>query len=88
MVGGNHPLAAHHWTSAEYREAFLLNATASTAGPSTRDRKRESMLDQIEPGERKYPVRGGDVRTTIGWRSLAVLSPDVAVEWHPTVPRS
>ena len=84
MVGGNHLLAAHGWTTAEYREAFLLNATASTIGASTHDRKRESMLEQIDRGTRKYPVGGGGPATAIGWRSLAALRPEVAVDWHPT----
>jgi hypothetical protein len=84
MVGSNHLFAAHGWTTAEYREAVLLDVTTSTIGPSTRDRKRESMLEQIDRVERKQPVGGSDLQTTVGWRSLAVLRPDVAAGWHPT----
>jgi hypothetical protein len=84
MVGGNHLLAAHGWTTAEYRAAFHLNMTATTVGPATRDRKRESMLEQIDRGEREYPIDARGLRTAVGWRALAVLRPDVAADWHPT----
>lgn len=84
MVGGSHLLAAHGWTTAEYRAAFRLNVTASTVGPATADRKRESMFDQIARGERSQPQGGGGRHTTARWRSLAALRPDVAAEWHPT----
>lgn len=33
MVGGSHLMAAHGWTTAEYRDAFGLNITTSTVGP-------------------------------------------------------
>jgi hypothetical protein len=49
-VGGSHLLAAHGWTTAEYREAFRLNSTASTVGPVTSERMRETMLEQIGRG--------------------------------------
>jgi hypothetical protein len=50
MVGGNHSLAAHHWTTAEYREAFLLNATASTVGPSTTSDESGTERGWVFPG--------------------------------------
>jgi hypothetical protein len=85
MVGGNHLLAAHGWTTAEYRDAFGLNVTASTVGPSTAERKRESMFEQISRGERSYPVGGGgSLPTAARWRSLAPRRPAAAAEWHPT----
>jgi rubrerythrin len=83
MVGGSHLLAAHGWATSEYRTAFRLNATASTIGPVTRDRKRDSMLDQIDRGERTYPIDARGLRTAIEWRSLAIRKPDVAADWHP-----
>ncbi len=84
MVGGSHLSNAHGWTTAEYRDAFLLNVTASTAGPATRERKRETMLEQIASGVRSYP--GGKRRrpTPAAWRSLAAVRPELLAEWHPT----
>jgi hypothetical protein len=84
MVGGSHLLAAHGWTTAEYREAFRLNLTASTVGLETRKRKRETMLEQIDRGERQYPLSvPAGPPTPPRWRSLEVVRPDLLTEWHP-----
>jgi hypothetical protein len=83
MVGGNHLLAAHGWTTAEYREAFLLNLTASTIGPATRELKRDSMLEQIAIGVRGFPLPKGGRPTLATWRSLAAVHPRLIAEWHP-----
>lgn len=61
MVGGSHLLAAHGWTTAEYRDAFLLNLTASTVGPATSELKRDTMLEQIATGARNYPLPGAGI---------------------------
>jgi hypothetical protein len=42
------------------------------------------MLEQLDRGERTYPIDARGLRTAVGWRSLAVLRPDVALDWHPT----
>ena len=84
MVGGNHLLAAHGWTTAEYREAFLLNLTASTIGPATRELKRDSMLEQIETGVRGFPLPKGGRPTPATWRSLASVQPRLIAQWHPS----
>jgi hypothetical protein len=65
MVGGSHLLNAHGWTTAEHREAFLLNATASTVGPATSKRKREVMREQIAAAAREYPLPKGGRPTTV-----------------------
>lgn len=88
MVGGSHLLNAHGWTTAEYREAFRLNVTASTAGGATRERKRkrkrETMLEQIADGIRAYPLPKGGRPTPAAWRSLAAVYPELREEWHLT----
>jgi hypothetical protein len=84
MVGGSHLLTAHGWTTAEYRDAFLLNLTASTVGPATRELKRDSMLEQIATGARNYPLPGGGHPTPATWRSLAAVRPGLIAEWHPS----
>jgi hypothetical protein len=84
-VGGSHLLAAHGWTTAEYREAFRLNVTASTVGPVTRERMRETMFEQIDRGERRYPLATpSGPPTPAAWRSLGALRPELLEEWHPT----
>jgi hypothetical protein len=84
-VGDSHLLAAHGWTTAEYREAFRLNMTASTVGPATRERMRETMLEQIDRGERHYPLTvPPGPPTSAAWRSLGALRPDLLEDWHPT----
>jgi hypothetical protein len=70
-VGGSHLLAAHGWTTAEYREAFRLNVTTSTVGPVTRERMRETMLEQIDRGERQYPLRGAVRASDAGGLAVA-----------------
>jgi hypothetical protein len=71
MVGGSHLLSAHGWTTAEYRDAFLLNLTTSTVGPATRELKRDTMLEQIATGARNYPLPGAGIpRRRPGGRSL------------------
>jgi hypothetical protein len=82
-VGGSHLLAAHGCTTAEYREAFRLNVTVSNVGPATRGRMREAMLEQIDRGERLYPLPPSGPATPAAWRSLAALRPDLLEEWHP-----
>ncbi len=84
MVGGSHLLSAHGWTTAEYRDAFLLNLTTSTVGPATRELKRDTMLEQIATGARNYPLPGGGHPTPAAWRSLAALRPELIAEWHPS----
>jgi len=83
MVGGSHLRNAHGWTTAEYRDAFLLNATTSTVGPVTSERKRETMREQIASGARSYPVGNGARPTPPAWRSLAAVRPELLAEWHP-----
>jgi hypothetical protein len=82
-VGGSHLLAAHGWTTAEYREAFRLNGSASTVGPVTRERMRKTMLEQIDQGERHYPLPPAGPPMPARWRSLGALRPDLLEEWHP-----
>jgi hypothetical protein len=82
-VGGSHLLTAHGWTTAEYREAFRLNVTASTVGPVTRERMRETMLEQIESGERQYRLPPAGPPTPAGWRSLGALRPEWLADWRP-----
>lgn len=88
MVGGSHLINAHGWTTAEYREAFLLNVTASTVGPVTSERKRKTMREQIARGGRDYPLPKGPRPTPAAWRSLAAARPELVDEWHPSRNRS
>jgi hypothetical protein len=62
--------------------------TASTVGSVTSERMRETMLEQIDQGERQYPlaVPSGPPMPA-GWRSLGALRPDLLEEWHPTLNR-
>ena len=83
MVGGRHLINADGWTTAEYREAFLLNVTASTAGRVTTERKRETMREQIARGDRAYALPKGQRPTPAAWRSLAAARPELVDEWHP-----
>jgi rubrerythrin len=83
MVGGSHLLNAHGWTTAEYRDAFLLNVTASTVGPVTSERKRKTMRAQIASGSRGYPLPKGPRPTPAAWRSFAAARPELVNEWHP-----
>src|ERR1700733_1032413 len=82
MVGGNHLLSAHGWTTAEYRDAFLLNLTTSTVGPATRELKRGTMLEQIASGTRGYPLPTGGPPTPAIWRPLAAVHPPPGPAWH------
>ena len=75
MVGGSHLRNAHGWTTAEYRDAFLLNVTASTVGPVTSELKRNAMREQIASGARSYPVGEGGLPRPPAWRSLAAVRP-------------
>jgi rubrerythrin len=84
MLGGSHLLSAHGWTTAEYRDAFQLNLTASTVGPATGELKRDSMLEQIASGVRGFPLPNGGRPTPAAWRSLAAVHPQLVGEWHPT----
>lgn len=85
MVGGNHTIAAHDMTVAEYRELFRLNGNVSTVAPETAERKRKTMLAQIASGERDQSVLGQPSPPTVPrWRSLSALHPLLMVEWHST----
>ena len=85
MVGGSHLISAHGISVAEYREMFHLHANDSTVAPETRERKRQTMLDQISSGERDQSVLGPPTPSSVQrWRSLAVLHPQLMDEWHPT----
>ncbi len=84
MVGGSHLLSAHGWTTAEYRDAFLLNLTTSTVGPATSELKRDTMLEQIATGARDYPLPEAGRPTPAAWRSLAAVHPELIAEWHPS----
>ncbi len=49
MVGGSHLLSAHGWTTAEYRDAFLMNLTTSTVGRATSERAAELEATRKRP---------------------------------------
>jgi hypothetical protein len=63
---------------------FHLYANVSTVAPETAERKRASMLEQFESGQRERKAHVPIGPPTVGkWRSLAVLFPDLLREWHP-----
>ncbi len=91
VVGAIHIRAAHGITLDGYREMFHLLGNVTTAAPKTSQRKRQTMLRQIATGERIQPYdREPDKQVAPGqptvrrFRSLAILRPDLAAEWHPT----
>jgi hypothetical protein len=90
-VGGAHLTQGHAWTLDQYREAFALLRTTTTAAPATSDRKRSTMLEQFATGRRVIPDREEVKRrraqrqpTVARWRSLAAARPHLAAELHPT----
>jgi hypothetical protein len=90
-VGGAHLRQGHGWSLDEYREAFQLLRTTTTASPATSTLKRKRMFDQIAAGQRVPPDheeakrrRAKQDPTVARWRSLAAMRPDLAAELHPT----
>jgi rubrerythrin len=90
-VGGAHLRQGHGWSLDEYREAFQLLRTTTTASPATSTLKRKRMFEQIAAGQRVPPDheeakrrRAKQDPTVARWRSLAAMRPDLAAELHPT----
>jgi len=85
-VGGTHLARTHGWTIEQYRDTFRLPRNVSTVAPETGGLKRAQMLEQIRTGQRdQSAIPRGIVPATVGaWRSVAVLRPELLVEWHPT----
>lgn len=80
-VGGSHLIAVNHPEVPRHvpsvREGF-------DGAPETAERKRASMLEQFESGERERKAHVPPGPPTVGrWHSLAVLFPDLLLEWHP-----
>ncbi len=85
LVGGNHLIKMHGWTTEEYRDAFQLDRSATTAAPEVGEAHRVSMFEQIHSGQRDQSAipRPGPP-TVPSWRSLAVLYPVLLAELHPS----
>jgi predicted nucleic acid-binding Zn-ribbon protein len=85
LLGGQHLLRAHGWTTEEYRNAFQLVRDAPTCSLDLSAQLSARLTKEIAEGRRSAPPRVKPMPPpTVGdWRSLASRHPDLLAEWHP-----